>query len=130
MTILWFILAGLAGGVLAGMGMGGGTFLIPILTILLLVPQNAAQGINLIVFLPMSIIVIVIYICKKMIDFKGWWLISIPACIVAGIGAFFALKMPAKILKITFGSFIVIIGIIQIVLLIIEMVKKNNVNKI
>lgn len=129
MTILWFILAGLAGGVFAGMGMGGGTFLIPILTILLQVSQTVAQGINLIVFLPMSIIVIIIYWRKKMIDFKGWWLISIPASLVSGIAAFFALKLPARLLKIIFGSFIILIAIIQIVVLVIELIKKNKLQK-
>ena len=33
MNILWFGIAGIISGIIAGMGMGGGTLLIPILTI-------------------------------------------------------------------------------------------------
>ena len=35
MNIVWLILAGAAGGIIAGMGMGGGTLTIPILTLAL-----------------------------------------------------------------------------------------------
>lgn len=129
MQILWYILAGMFSGVFAGMGMGGGTFLIPILTILLTINQRVAQGVNLITFLPMAIVVIIIYACKKMIDFKGWWLISVPACIISGVGAFFALKIPGNVLKIIFGVFITIIGVIQIILLVIDLVKKHKLKK-
>ena len=102
MDFLWFGLAGILSGVFAGMGMGGGTFLIPILTIFLSVDQLIAQGVNLLVFLPMAIVVIIIYARKKLIDFKGWWIISLPACLVCALGAFFALKLPTNILKIVF----------------------------
>ena len=39
MKWLWFLLAGLLGGVLAGMGMGGGTLTIPLLVLALGVDQ-------------------------------------------------------------------------------------------
>ncbi len=129
MQFLWFILAGLISGVFAGMGMGGGTFLIPILTLFLGVDQRIAQGINLIVFLPMAVLVIIIYAHKKLIDWKGWWLISLPACLICLLGVFLALKMPVKILKLIFGAFIIVIGIIQIIVLIIGKVKKYNNQK-
>lgn len=44
-----------AAGLLGGMGMGGGTILIPALTIFLGVEQHAAQAANLIAFLPMAL---------------------------------------------------------------------------
>ena len=40
MKELFMIIAGVVGGVIGGMGMGGGTLLIPILTIFLDVPQK------------------------------------------------------------------------------------------
>lgn len=129
MQFFWYLLAGLVSGIFAGMGMGGGTFLIPILTILLSVGQRLAQGINLIVFLPMAVIVIIIYAHKKMIDFKGWWLISLPSCLVCLLGVFVAFKTPMKILKIIFAAFIILIGIIQIVVMIISLAKKNKLHK-
>lgn len=124
MDFLWFVLAGLFSGAFAGMGMGGGTFLLPILTLLLAVDQQVAQGVNLIVFLPMAVVVIIIYACQKLIDFKGWWLISMPACLVAALGAWLALNLPADILKIIFGVFLVVLAIAQLVVQIIAWVKQ------
>ena len=57
MQIFLLILAGIVGGIIGGMGMGGGTLLIPILTIFLDVEQKNAQAINLVAFIPMAIIV-------------------------------------------------------------------------
>lgn len=55
MRFIVYMFAGLAGGILGGMGMGGGTVLIPILTIFCGVEQHLAQSANLITFLPMAI---------------------------------------------------------------------------
>ena len=52
MNWLWYILSGLCAGVAAGMGMGGGTLLIPVLTLALGLPQHAAQGVNVLACLP------------------------------------------------------------------------------
>ena len=54
MSFLVFLVCGVCGGVLGGMGMGGGTLLIPLLTIFCGVEQGIAQGVNLLSFLPMS----------------------------------------------------------------------------
>ena len=130
MEFVWFLLIAILSGVFAGMGMGGGTFLIPLITLLMNVKQNVAQCLNLLVFVPMAIITIIIYAKQKLIDFKSWWLVSVPACIISTIGALVAVKLSAKILKIIFGSFIAIIGVVQIVVLIVNFVKKNkNVKK-
>jgi len=69
-NILWLGIAGLISGVIGGMGMGGGTLLIPILTIFLGVLQKSAQSINLLVFIPMSIVAIIIHMKNQLIDFK------------------------------------------------------------
>ena len=61
MDSIFLILAGIVGGVIAGMGMGGGTLLIPILTIFLSVSQHLSQAINLIGFVPMAIIALIIH---------------------------------------------------------------------
>ena len=51
MQFLYFVLAGVLGGVLAGMGMGGGTLTLPILVLVMGVEQITAQFANLIAFL-------------------------------------------------------------------------------
>lgn len=60
--IVLLVVSGVAAGVLGGMGMGGGTILIPILTIFFSVEQKSAQAINLVAFIPMAIISLVIHI--------------------------------------------------------------------
>lgn len=126
MNFVWFLLVAIVSGVFAGMGMGGGTFLIPLLTLIMNVEQNVAQCINLLVFVPMAIITIVIYAKRKLIDFKSWWLVSIPACIVSTAGVLIAVNLSGVILKIIFGAFISIIGIIQIIIFIIKMVRVKS----
>ena len=127
MEFFWFILAGLFSGIFAGMGMGGGTFLIPVLTLLLSVSQSHAQLVNLIVFSLTSIVVLIIQAKNKLLSFSYWWIIAIPACIVSALGAIFALSLSSKVLKYCFAGFICLVGIAQIVLLVIDIKnqKKN-----
>ena len=126
MEFLWFALAGVLSGVFAGMGMGGGTFLIPVLTILLKVSQSQAQLVNLIVFSLTSIVVLIIQAKNKLLDYTWFWWIAVPACLVAGAGAIFALSLHSKVLKICFAAFLCLVGVAQIVLLIVNKVKKNK----
>ena len=71
MNIVWLILAGAAGGIIAGMGMGGGTLTIPILTLALDVEQKTAQSVNLIAFVVMSAPVLAIHVKNRLVDFPS-----------------------------------------------------------
>ena len=76
MSFLIFLLCGIAGGVLGGMGMGGGTLLIPLLTAVCGVKQTAAQGVNLLCFLPMSAVALAVHaksglLKKRVLRFNG-----------------------------------------------------------
>ena len=126
MDFVRFLLIAILSGVFAGMGMGGGTFLIPLITLLMNVKMEVAQCINLLVFVPMAIVDIIIYSKKKLIDFINWWIISVPAVIVSTIGALVAFKLSSNILKIIFGSFIGLIEIVQIIVLIVKFVKQKS----
>ena len=128
MDFLWYLLIAVLSGVFAGMGMGGGTFLIPLITLLMNVEQNVAQCLNLLVFVPMAIITIIIYAKQKLIDFKNWWIVSIPACVVSTLGVLLAVNLSGKVLKIIFGGFIAIIGIVQIIVLIVKFIKQKKKN--
>ena len=55
MTFLVPLLAGLATGVLSGFGVGGGTLLLIYMTSFAHLPQDLAQGINLLYFLPAAL---------------------------------------------------------------------------
>lgn len=126
MNFVWFLLIAILSGLFAGMGMGGGTFLIPLITLLMNVEQEVAQCINLLVFIPMAVVDIIIYSKKKYIDYKNWWIISFPAVIISTLGALVAFKLPGNVLKIIFGSFISLIGIVQIVVLIVKFIKQKS----
>lgn len=129
MEFLWFILAGVLSGVFAGMGMGGGTFLIPVLTLILGVSQSHAQLVNLIVFSLTSIVVLIIQAKNKLLSFNSFWFIAIPACFVSFAGSLFALSLDSKVLKYSFAGFLCLVGIAQIVVLIIESKKKKLKDK-
>lgn len=110
--MLWYVVAGIAGGLIGGMGMGGGTLLIPILTLLLSVGQLEAQAINLIVFIPMAIVTLFIHIKNKLVDIKKL-LYSLPLAIaLAVVGALLVKKIDESILKTTFGVFMLIVGVV------------------
>ena len=54
-------MTGIAAGVLGGMGMGGGTLLIPALTTIFGVDQKLSQAINLTAFVPMAAVALFIH---------------------------------------------------------------------
>ncbi len=120
--IFWEIIAGVLGGIVGGMGMGGGTLTIPILTIFLHYKQLQAQGVNLIAFLPMSLIALFIHIKNKLVDFKSTWLLAVVGCVFSLGGAMLANHISNGVLKKLFALFLIGLGIWQI----IEMKKNKN----
>ena len=115
MDIFLFILFGILGGVLGGMGMGGGTLLIPLLTIFLSVEQKTAQGINLIAFLPMAIIALIIHFKNKMVSTKEILWIIIPGVIASVSFSFLASSLDNKVLGFLFGIFLILIAVYEAV---------------
>ena len=113
--IFWEIFAGVIGGVVAGMGMGGGTLTIPILTIFLKYEQLRAQGVNLIAFLPMSVVALFIHIKNKLVDFKNTWLLAVVGCLFSLGGALIANHISNSILKKFFAVFLIGLAIWQFV---------------
>lgn len=115
MDYMLFALSGLLGGALGGMGMGGGTLLIPILSIFLGVGQHSAQGINLICFIPMAIVSLAIHLKNKLINFNKILLIILPGVATCIIGCFIAKNLSGNILSRCFGGFLVLLSIFQII---------------
>ncbi len=113
MNWLWYILAGLAAGVLSGMGMGGGTILIPLLTIFLGVSQLGAQGANMLAFLPGALLAIWVHRKGGRICWKAGLPLLISGAIGAVGGALVASWLTADWLRKGFGLFLVILAFIQ-----------------
>jgi hypothetical protein len=109
------MIAGFLAGILGGMGMGGGTILIPILTIMLGIEQHVAQAANLLSFLPMALITLKIHKDNGLLKTEGLLSIIIPALIFAILSAIVAYILPSHVLKPLFGWFLMILSIFQFV---------------
>ncbi|MBQ7653182.1 MAG: sulfite exporter TauE/SafE family protein [Clostridia bacterium] len=110
-----YILAGLLGGILGGMGMGGGTVLVPLLTLWLAVDQREAQWLNVAAFIPMSVIAIIIHAKNGLIERKPLICVLIGALPFSIASAFLAYSVPSEKLGKAFGVFLVMLGAFQIV---------------
>lgn len=112
---LWYAFAGLLGGILGGMGMGGGTVLIPLLGIFYDVSQHAAQAINLISFIPMAAVALIVHIKNGRVDFGGVLIVILSGLATCVIGAYIARAVPATILRKCFGGFLLLLSVFQLV---------------
>ena len=124
--VIWEIIGGLIGGLIGGMGMGGGTLLIPILTLFAGFQQLEAQGINLISFIPMSVIALILHFKNKLVRFKETYWLAIIGAIVSLLSALIAVHINNNILKKIFAIFLIAIGIWQLVEFVKEFKNKKR----
>lgn len=122
---LYLVLAGLISGVVGGMGMGGGTLLIPILTIFLNFEQKSAQAINLMAFIPMSLVALIIHIKNNLVDFKVGIPIMFSGIVFSILGSYLASIISNEVLQKIFAIFLLVVGINQGVQTILS-IKKNK----
>lgn len=109
------ILFGIISGVVASMGMGGGVTLVLLFSLFSKVSQHIVQGINLVFFVPTSIVAIYMNIKNKNIDYKVSKIVIISGVIGAVIGSLLAIKINANSLKKYFGMFLIGIAIFEII---------------
>ena len=126
MQYVFLILVGLTSGVFGGMGMGGGTLLIPLLTLLFGFNQKVVQGINLISFSIMAIIVLIVHIKNKLVDIKVALMFAGFALCFALLGAYLASVVKVGFLKVCFGLLLIAIAIFEAVMEIRGAFKENN----
>ena len=113
MAFLTLFLCGLAGGVLGGMGMGGGTVLIPLLT-LFGVGQAAAQGINLVSFLPMAALVLPVHAKSGLLRGEGLVPLILSALVFSALGSLLAARLPSAVLERGFGAFLIVLALVRV----------------
>ncbi len=108
------ILVGLITGAAASMGLGGGFILLVYLSVFTNTPQDIAQGINLLFFLPIALLSLIIHIKNKLTDLKlvGKYLILGLPCAV--IGSFVAGIIDVDVLRKLFAAFLLYIGVSQL----------------
>lgn len=119
---IYFLLSGLAGGILAGMGMGGGTLTIPLLTFGMGVDQLTAQYVNLLAFVPTGIASLILHLKNKLVIFENVGYLLLPALICTAISASLAFDMGNELLSSLFGGFLIAVATAS---LFVEGVKKS-----
>ena len=111
MEWLTAVLAGAVTGILSGFGVGGGTLLLIWMTAFAGVPQDLAQGVNLLYFLPAAAMALPAHFKNGSIDKKT----ALPA-IAAGLAgtaaaAWAATAVDVALLRRCFGVFLICIGL-------------------
>ena len=113
MRFLVYLLAGLAGGILGGRGMGGGTVLIPILTMFCGVPLHLAQSVNLLSFLPMAAVSLRVHAGNGLLDTKNILWMIVPATLLSALGGILVQGVAAGTLRVGFGAFLCLLSVYQ-----------------
>ena len=111
MTFYLYLFLGFLGGIPAGMGMGGGTVTIPLLTLLGGVEQKVAQAANLFAFLPMSLFALTQHKKNGLLKPQGIWGAAIPAALISVPAALLATVLPSPLLKKLFGGFLLLLAL-------------------
>ncbi|NLO83618.1 MAG: sulfite exporter TauE/SafE family protein [Clostridiales bacterium] len=104
---------GLVFGVISGMGIGGGTILIPALIFLAGISQQAAQGVNLAAFFPTAVFAIYLHIRNGYIRYRIAFYMFLSGSIGAFLGAMAAACISTGVLRRLFGIFLLIMGIYE-----------------
>ena len=126
MKIVWQVLAGVIGGTLGGMGLGGGTLLIPILTFFLGIPYALAAWVNLVVFLPTAIVACVLHAKNKMVEWKRVAFLLVCAALGVVCGFFLSPIMSEALIRRIFGVFLIVFGFLSLIFVFVGYFKKNR----
>ncbi len=127
------IIVSALGGLIGGMGLGGGTLLIPLLTMCAGLEQHLAQSINLMAFVPMSVVALVIHKNNGYVEFGKALPIALTALVGAVIGSFGAKFAQGYALRAAFGAFLIALGVYQMTIAIrkgIESKRKQGIGAV
>ena len=117
----WIIaaLAGAVTGVLSGFGVGGGTLLLVYMTSFAGLAQNAAQGINLLYFLPTAAASLPAHFKNGDVEKRVLLPAVCAGLVCSALTAWAATALDVDILRKCFGGFLIVIGLR-------ELLKKDN----
>lgn len=119
------ILYGLVSGIISGMGMGGGTILIFLLSFFSGFKQQYSQATNLIFFIPTSLVAIIINIYNKKINWKVVSVVVPFGIFGALFGSKIAIMTNQYVLRKFFFFFLVFIVFYEFIILF----KRNDIKK-
>ena len=109
------ILIGILSGIVTGLGMGGGSILILILTTFLSTEQHTAQAANLIFFIPTAITAIIVHFKNKNVDKQVGKKLLYSSMVGSAVGAYLTSFVKAQNLRKYFGIFLLVVGILEII---------------
>lgn len=110
------------------MGLGGGTALIPLLTLFCGVEQGVAQGVNLLAFLPMSAAALAVHARAGLLERGEALPYALSALLVSAASSFAAARLPSAVLRFGFGCFLTILAVFRLKKSIF-MLKNNKIRK-
>ncbi len=108
------ILTGFIAGIISGMGIGGGTVLIPALTLFMNMEQKTAQAVNLFYFLPTAVIAVITHLKHNRIEKQVLKPLIIWGIIGACAGSLAMNFINTSYLRTAFGIFLFALGILEI----------------
>ncbi|MBS4960031.1 MAG: sulfite exporter TauE/SafE family protein [Clostridiales bacterium] len=111
---MWVMVAGFFSGILGGMGIGGGTILIPALVFLCELSQNEAQFLNLLYFIPTGAVAFFIHMKKGNVRKEVLLPVILAGLFSAAAGAFAATILEEEVLRKFFGGFLLLMSIKEI----------------
>lgn len=105
---------GLLTGIIASMGLGGGFVLLIWLTMFQDMPQRAAQGINLLFFLPIALVSVVMHARAGLIDKKLVWSLIPGGILGAVLGTIGSQAVGNELLRKLYALFLLAFGLREI----------------
>ena len=104
-------LCGLGASVISAWGVGGGTLLLLVMTLFLGVDQRAAQGVNLLFFLPTAASALVCHARGGYLD-KPTLKAAVPVAVAAAlVGAWVSNAVDVEVLRKPFGVYLLLSGV-------------------
>ena len=122
------VMLGIISGIVTGLGMGGGSILIILLTVFLGVEQHLAQATNLFFFIPTAITSIIVHFKNKNVDSSVGRSLLFPVVIGSVLGALLTLQLQSQKLKKYFGIFLLAVGILEMITTIKKIIKNRKGN--
>lgn len=111
---LWGSIAGLLCGVISGFGIGGGTLLMVWLTVFAGWEQRAAQGLNLLYFLPTAAAALLLHVKHSLVNWRcALWAAS-AGVVTAALSAWLAMGIDTALLQRGFGVFLLFVGVTEL----------------
>ena len=102
------VLAGAAAGLL---GVGGGTLIIPFLTLAVGVSQHQAEATSLLVILPTAVVATIVLRRKGIGDARLALRFGALGALFGVVGALAALALPAQVLRYFFALFLAVVAV-------------------